>query len=147
MARAILVGYDDHPAAKRALERAIEEAERTGDRVLVLAVFELPVDPDGNRSFGTAGDSTDVPQVRITPPEVEEMLGHARQRVEAAGVAADYLWSAGDPAVRIVGAAKSAGARAVVLGSHHHTMLGSLFGADVVKEVRRRAGCEVIVVD
>jgi nucleotide-binding universal stress UspA family protein len=146
VSRAILVGYDDQPPARRALERAIEEAG-SRDRIVVLAVLELPLDPDAPRAFGTAGDTTDEPQVMVTPPAVEEMLAGARQRLEAAGVRAEYLWSAGDPSIRIVGTARTVDARLVVLGSHHHGLLGRLFGADVAEEVRRRAGCEVLVVE
>jgi hypothetical protein len=32
-----------------------------------------------------------------------------------------------------------------VLGEHHHGFLGRLFGADVDEEVKREAGCEVIL--
>jgi nucleotide-binding universal stress UspA family protein len=33
----------------------------------------------------------------------------------------------------------------IVLGEHHHGLLGNLFGEDVDAEVLREAGCEVIL--
>jgi nucleotide-binding universal stress UspA family protein len=147
VSRTVLVGYDDTPPARRALERAAEEAGRGGDRIAVLAVLETPVDPDAPRNFGTAGDFSDEPQVAVVPDGVQEVLAAARNRLGSAGDGADYLWAAGDPSVRIVSAARELHARLVVLGAHHHSLLGRLFGADVTEEVRRRAGCEVIVVD
>jgi hypothetical protein len=33
----------------------------------------------------------------------------------------------------------------IVLGEHHHGLLGNLFGADVDAEVQREAGCDVIL--
>jgi nucleotide-binding universal stress UspA family protein len=147
VSRVILVGYDDTAQARRALARAAEEAGRFGDRVAVLAVLEMPLDPDAPRNFGTAGDFTDEPQTLVEPDGVQEVLASARERLGAAGDRAEYLWAAGDPSVRIVGAAKELGARLVVLGAHHHSLLGRLLGTDVTEEVRRRTGCEVLVVE
>jgi hypothetical protein len=33
----------------------------------------------------------------------------------------------------------------IVLGEHHHGLLGNLFGADVDADVQREAGCHVIL--
>jgi len=142
----VLVGYDDSAPARRALERAAQEAG-PGGRLVVLAVLELPLDPDAPRNFGTAGDFDDDPQVVVTPPGVEKVLAAAGARLEGTGVDADYRWSAGDPSTRLVQAAIEVGARLVVLGEHHHSLFGRLLGADVTEEVRRRAGCDVLVVD
>ena len=40
-----------------------------------------------------------------------------------------------------------ASAEPVVLGSHHHGLLTRLLGTDVAAEVKRSAGCDVIVVE
>ena len=51
---AILVGYDDSEASARALERAAAQAREHQQRLVVLAVLELPLDPRDPHQFGTA---------------------------------------------------------------------------------------------
>ena len=34
-----------------------------------------------------------------------------------------------------------------LLGGHHHGFFGRMFGEDVAGEVKREAGCKVLVVD
>jgi nucleotide-binding universal stress UspA family protein len=146
VARRILVGFDGEAAADRALDRAIEEARRDRSRLLVLAVAEMPLDPMAPREFGTAGDAPTPPSQLGEPPWLEPILARARDRVAAAGVHADLFWAAGEPADKLLAAAAAERVDLIVLGSHHHSVLGRLFGVDVADEVRRRAGCEVLVV-
>jgi nucleotide-binding universal stress UspA family protein len=35
----------------------------------------------------------------------------------------------------------------IVLGAHHHGLLSRIMGGDVAAQVKRDAGCDVIVVD
>ena len=144
---AILVGYDDSDAAARALERAAEHARGTSQRLVVLAVLELPLDPRDAHQFGTAGDGTPVTGPFPEPPEITELLADARSKLEGTGVVADYVWAPGEPARLIVDIAKDRGASTIVVGHHHHGMLGRMFGTDVAADVRRTADCEVVVVD
>jgi len=51
MAGAILIGFDDTEVAGRALDRAIEEAKSSGDPLVVLAVMDMPFDPEGGPGF------------------------------------------------------------------------------------------------
>lgn len=146
VARRILVGYDDEPPAVRALDYAIEEARRDGARLLVLAVAEMPLDPFAPREFGTAGDAPTPPSELGEPTWLEPILAHARDRVAAGRVPTDFLWAAGEPSLKIIDTAATEGVDLIVLGSHHHGVLGRLFGTDVAGEVRRRAACEVVVV-
>ena len=57
--RRILVGFDDSDAARRALDRAIAEARERNARLVVLSVFEMPLDPQVDRFFGTLDDIAD----------------------------------------------------------------------------------------
>jgi nucleotide-binding universal stress UspA family protein len=150
MAGTILIGFDDSDAAGRALDRAIDEAKESGDRLVVLAVFEMPFDPEGPQSFGDInGEAQMMPLVQ--PPELEPLLAAARTRVEAAGLDADYVWAAGNASEKIGSAARDRGARLVVLGAHHHGFFSKIFGADVAAEVGRELGelgeLEVVVVE
>lgn len=143
----ILVGFDDSDASARALERAASDAGHTGQRLVVLAVLELPLDPRDPHQFGTAGDSTPETGPFPEPPAITELLEDARHRLDGTGVSAEYVWAPGEPARLIVDVAKECGASAIVVGHHHHSMLGRLFGTDVAADVQRDAECEVVVVD
>jgi nucleotide-binding universal stress UspA family protein len=146
-ARTIVVGYDGEEPATRALDRAIDEAQRSKGRLVVVAVSEMPLNPEGPQSFGTLDDSPARMIPLVEPPELEPVFAAARERIEAAGLDADYAWAAGEPASAIVGEARDRGAAVVVLGSHHHGLFSRLLGTDVAAEVKRSAGCDVIVVD
>lgn len=145
--RTILVGYDGLDAADRALDRAIDEARNTRAKLVVLAVEEMSLNPEGPQNFGTLDDSPATMIPLAEPPELEPVLARARERVEAAGVDADYVWAAGEPSQEIVVAARERGADLVVVGHHHHSLFGRLLGEDVAAGVKRAAGSEVLVVD
>jgi nucleotide-binding universal stress UspA family protein len=146
MTNTIVVGYDGDEAARRALDRAIEEARGSGGRLVVLAVAEMPLNPEGPQTFGSIDSPPEMIPL-LEPPEIDSILGEARALIEAAGLTADYVWAAGEPAAAIVGEARERGADLVVVGSHHHSALGRLLGTDVAAEVKREAGCEVIAVE
>jgi len=144
--RRILVGFDDSDAARRALDRGIAEARERNARLVVLSVFEMPLDPQVDRFFGTLDDIADWEGKPIAPPpELVGLLGEARDQVEAAGLHADFMWAAGEPGRAIVDAARDAKAEAVVLGEHHHGFLAGIFGADVAAEVRKELDAAVIL--
>ena len=145
--RTILVGYDGLDPADRALDRAVDEARAGSAKLVVLAVAEMPLDPEDPQNFGTLDDGPPAMIPMTVPPELERVLARARERVEAAGLRADYVWAAGQPAQEIVDAARDRSVDLVVLGHHHHGFLGRLFGEDVAAGVKREAACEVIVAD
>lgn len=147
MSRAILLGYDDGGPSRRALDRAVEELRAHGGRLVVLSVLDLPLDPSAPRAYGTPGDGPVARGPYGEPPEVARMLGAAHTRLKALDVPAEYMWAAGEPGQIIVEVAAQAAADLIVVGSHHHGFLASLFGADVGAEVRKHAGCEVILVE
>ena len=145
MAR-ILVGYDGSEGGRRALDRAVEEARSTHAHITVLSVFDMPLDLDVPRNFGTLDDiSAREGAPLAAPAEVVAHLTEARDHLAKAGIDADLEWAAGEAGSQIVEAAKRIDARAIVLGEHHHGLLGRVFGADVDAEVQREAGCAVIL--
>jgi nucleotide-binding universal stress UspA family protein len=145
--RTIVVGFDGDEPATRALDRAVEEAQRSGGRLVVVAVSEMPLNPAGLQHFGTLDDSPAPGIPLVAPAELEPVFAAARERIEAAGLDADYAWAAGEPGGAIVAEARDRSADVVVLGSHHHRLLTRLLGTDVAAEVKRSAGCDVIVVE
>ena len=79
----------------RALDRAIAEAKSSGDPLVVVAVADMPFDPEGPQSFGDlTGGARMIPLVE--PPALEPVFAKARARVDAAGVEAEYIWAAGN---------------------------------------------------
>jgi len=142
----VVVGYDAKEPAQRALARAIEEATSRNVPLVVVSIEEMPLDPEGPQNFGSINEPLRSIPLEA-PDEVQEVFAKARVAVEAAGVSADYLWAAGDPAQVIADAAKDRKASAVVLGAHHHRFMDSLFGTDVPAEVEQHLGAEVIVVE
>jgi nucleotide-binding universal stress UspA family protein len=144
---AIVVGYDDKEPAKRALERALAEAKGAHVPLVVVSVLEMPLDPEGPQNFGTLDDSPARMIPLVLPPELEPVVAHARDRVAAEGVRADFLWAAGDPAQVIIEVARDRHASLVVLGEHHHGLFAKLVGADVAAEVKHQSGADVVVVD
>ena len=142
----VVVGYDAKEPAQRALARAIEEATSRNVPLVVVSIEEMPLDPEGPQNFGSINEPLRSIPLEA-PDEVQEVFAKARVAVEAAGVSADYLWAAGDPAQVIADAAKDRKASAVVLGAHHHRFMDSLFGTDVPAEVEQHLGADVIVVE
>jgi nucleotide-binding universal stress UspA family protein len=145
--RTIVVGYDGGAPAGRALDRAIEEARASPVHIVVVAVVEMLLNPEGPQNFGTLDDSPARMIPLVEPPELEPILAEARERVESAGLTGDYVWAAGEPASLIVETARDRGADLVVVGSHHRGFFARLLGTDVGAEVKREAGCDVIMVD
>ena len=143
----VVVGYDGHERSDAALDRAIDEARDTHARLVVLAVLEMPLDPDAPRNYGTLDDSPVRTMPSGEPPGLEPLFERARARIETAGVKADYEWAVGDPVDSIVETAHDRHAKLVVLGAHEQSWLGRLVGSeDVAAEVRERVDCEVVAV-
>jgi nucleotide-binding universal stress UspA family protein len=142
----IVVGYDGAERSSQALDRAIDEAHSARAQLLVVAVAEMPLNPEGPQNFGSLDEPARMIPL-VEPPELEPVLAEARQRVESAGLTGEYMWAAGDPADAIVGAARERGAELIVIGSHHHSLFARILGPDVATQVKRDAGCDVIVAD
>ncbi len=142
----VVVGYDGSDGSERALSRAAVEAREHHERLVVLAVFEMPLDPRDPRNFGTPADEPRDGPLHA-PPEVVEALDMAEERLGGAGVSVHYIWAPGEPANLIVNTARERKARLIVVGTHHHGFLSRVFGADVAGDVRREADCEVLVVE
>ncbi len=145
MSETIVVGYDGEEPAQRALERAIAEARASSARLVVVAVAEMPLNPEGPQSFGSLDAQARMLPL-VEPPALAPLLARARELVEAAGVEAEYVWAVGEPASAIAGTAHDREASLIVVGSHHG-FIGRLLGTDVAAEVRRETECDVLVVD
>lgn len=147
MSETVVVGYDGNEPSKRALDRALQDAKTSGGSLVIAIALQMPFDPtvpetpyEGTVGLAPATDGAEAPAA--LKPLADEAVARAR----AAGVEAVTVFGAGDPARTIVDAAKDHNASRIVLGQDHHTWFGRLFGENVEAEVRREAGCDVLVV-
>jgi nucleotide-binding universal stress UspA family protein len=150
MSETVVVGFDGGGGSRRALDQAIETVKGAGGKVVVVVVEYMPVAPDvpGEAPVDLTTTVRD-PTPLMSPEPTEELqavIDKAKERVDAAGVEADYVWGFGDPGRLIVDAARDHNATKIIIGADHHRLLGRLFGDDVEAEVRHEAGSEVVVV-
>jgi nucleotide-binding universal stress UspA family protein len=146
MTDTIIVGYDDKEPAKRALDRAIDEAKKRSGRLVVIAVAELPLNPADPRNFGTLDDGSAELGIAESS-ELEQALTDARSVIEPTRIEAEYVWAAGDPGRQIVDLASDRDASLIVIGGHHEGFFSRTFGLSIQDEVKKYADCDVIVVE
>jgi nucleotide-binding universal stress UspA family protein len=135
--KTIVVGYDDSPAAQRALARAVELAKAFGSQVVVTSVAPVTVGPAHGEG---AIDPTD------TPAEHGAELASARSQLEAAGVSGELVPAVGHPADTIATLAEERGADLIVVGTRELGLVGRLLGQSVSDAVAHKAGCDVLIV-
>ena len=145
MTETIIVGYEEKEPARRALDRAVEEAKARKAHLIVVTILDLPLDPNVPRNYGTLDDGPFTISAD-EPPELEGALAAARSRIEADGLPADYMWAVGDPARTIVDLARERHASLIVVGAHHEGFLSHFLTPGVDELVQRDAGCDVVVV-
>jgi nucleotide-binding universal stress UspA family protein len=133
----IVLGYDDGEASQRALERAAQLAKAFQSELVVTSV--VPIMTSIGRSGGPV-DPTDPPSKHAAE------LAHAREYLDAQGVAADYQPAIGNPADTIVELAQQRGADLIIVGSHEPNVLQRLLGQSVSESVSHKAHCDVLIV-
>jgi nucleotide-binding universal stress UspA family protein len=145
--KTIVVGYDGSDAAKRALQRAAEFAERFGAALVVTSVAE-PVAISGDAVM--PGDAVGLAAPAILPiPDREEAtreLHEAQKALETRNLEVEYIAAVGDAAEGIIDAAEKHGADLIVIGTREPGFLDRLLGGDVSEAVSRRAHRDVLIV-
>jgi nucleotide-binding universal stress UspA family protein len=134
--KTIVVGYDETEPAQRALDRAADLAVAFGSQLIVTSVAPVLV---GSREM-SAVDPTDPPE------QHKEELEHARTTLEGRGITARYELTVGDPASAIVELADTAGADLIVVGTRQPSLISSILGVSVSGAVKRKAHCDVLIV-
>jgi nucleotide-binding universal stress UspA family protein len=141
----LVVGYDGRDESEKALDEAFRLASQRNVEVLVLVVGAVPVevfDPLAPAMYDV-GAITPIPP--DGPIELQPLLAEARRRLDEVDARGSVEWSIGDPARELVRAAEERNASAIVVGTHHHSALGRLFGTDIAERVEREARCQVVV--
>ncbi len=142
----VVVGYDGREESERALDYALEEAASRETALVAVIVAPMPyewVDPYGPGVPGMVGPITPIP--KEGPPEIQPLLEHARKRLEETGSSGEVVWGLGDPVSEILRVADERKACAIVVGTHHHSALGRLFGTDTAADLVKEAHCDVLV--
>ena len=132
----IVVGVDDSPAARHALEWAASEAETRGTTVMAIRVFESPL-------VAFAGP---YPRVGELAAEARTPLRDSVEKVsrDYPTVQIDAQVLRGPAADVLVGA--SEGAYVLAVGSRGHSAAASLLLGSVSQRCVSRAHCPVVVV-
>ena len=125
----IVVGYVPRRQGLAALEAAVAESARTGERLVVVNAG-----PDGEPRGTGLADRRDIDALcrvladRGVPHEVHQ---------PTRGLA---------PADELLRTAEDVGARVLVVGLRHGHPLGAAGGGSTVRQVLLDAGCDVLVV-
>ena len=135
--KTIVLGYDESPAAERALERTAELAKAFGSSVIVTSV--TPVAAGGPRGGGPI-DSADPPERH------KEQFDHARLRFGELGLEVEGVPTAGDPASAIAELAQERHADLIVVGTREPGFFERILGQSVSGGVTHHAHCDVLIV-
>ena len=148
MIRNILVAFDGSENSGRALDFALDLAEKYGAAVMVLNVSESPVMGAVPIEPTTVSGESMVVFAKDLRRFHEETL--SRAVAHARGVKPDILVSSklreGDPALEIVAEAKEDGFDVVVVGHRGLGRVRELFLGNISEKVAHLASCSVIIV-
>jgi universal stress protein A len=140
----ILLGIDDSPHSRAALEYVRKTSWPAGTRIIVLSVAQ-PMVTAYAEVYAPAAPYLDrawEDQLRFH----QEITSNAERELHAAGVSTEARVLHGDPREAIVDAAREERVDLVVLGSHGRTGLSRLVMGSVAQHVVGHAPCSVLVV-
>jgi len=125
----VIVGYRPTPEGKAALERAVDEARRSGARLLVINSAEEPAE---------------------SPEQIsaEHRVDALSQRLAVDGIGHDIrqLAANDDPAESIIASVADPASDLIVIGLRRRTPVGKLILGSVAQEVLLGAECPVLAV-
>jgi len=133
----ILLGYDDTPSARAALDRAAELTRALGAKLVVTSVAPVLI---------SVGRSSGLIDVCDPPARHAEALRHARAYLRERGIEAEYVNAIGDRASRIVDIAKLHNADLIIVGSRGSSLRRRLTRESISESVVHKARCAVLVV-
>lgn len=136
----IVVGIDGSDHARRALQHAVEEAQRRGARLDVVHTYQIPI------YWGPAGYGAPIPGVSTEEAEraahevIDQCLGHE----VPADVEVERIVTHGPPAQALLEVAE--GADLLVVGSRGLGGFRGLLLGSTSQQVITHAPCPVLVV-
>ncbi len=137
----IVIAVDDSPAALAAARLGVEFAGKTGACVRFVHVIG-----DGAlvRGLGSLDRAERLEQRRTLA--AQSLLDHVRSHAHHAGVVADTVSVEGDPAARILTAARDWQADLIVIGRSDVPGTGRPYVGSVTRNVLEFSDCPVLVV-
>ena len=135
--RPVVVGYDSSAEGQPAFDFALREAERRGVPLTLMVSRGVLY-----AAAPTVGAASPWPY-DITGQLVDEARAYAAQRAQGVEVRTEGAF--GSPASVLLRASEAAAL--VVVGRHHHTVLGEAVAGSTSAQVVAHASCPVVVVD
>ena len=143
MAGTIVIGFDDSDGAARALDRAIDEAQSSGDTLVVVAVLEMLFDPEGPQNYAAWEMPAMMPLVEPPGSSLSSRRRVRDRRHESrSGLRLGSREPRGQDRFDGTRSRRSDGR----LAASHHGFFGRMFGTDSAAEVERELGTGVVVV-
>lgn len=140
--RRILHASDFSSASRVAFTTAVQTAKRSRSTLLLVHVMSLPVVPLAGDGYISPRGWQDLERSLRT--QSQRQLAKLVARARKAGVRATGLLLEGQPAERIVRAAKANHADLIVMGTHGRSGLAKLFLGSVAERVVGTAPCPVL---
>ena len=139
----ILIGVDDSPHSKAAIEFVCKMTWPMNTKVIVLSVVQPVVVA-----------YAEVYAPTVLPPETmdgttrmhQEIASNAEQTLQAGSLTTEALVLRGDPRTTLIEVAHSEHIDLIVVGSHGRTGLAKLLIGSVASHVVTHAPCSVLVV-
>jgi len=139
----ILIGVDESPFSKRAIDFLKSMHWPEGTKVVVFSAAQIPVTVWAE-AYGAM-----VPDATYTEHEVrrhEEFTQATAKDLAAYGFTTESKVVTGDPRVEIIDMAEKEKVDLIVVGSHGRTGLAKLMLGSVASHVVAHAPCSVMVV-
>jgi nucleotide-binding universal stress UspA family protein len=140
----VIIGIDDSPCSKAAVEYARRAQWPADTRFIVLSAAPFETVAYSLVDAGAVSVVQEVQKEQVT--KHQEVAARAERELRSAGLATVGRVDRGDPAEAIVRAAQSEGADLVIVGSHGRTGLRKLVLGSVANYVVTHAPCSVLVV-
>lgn len=140
MVSTIAVGVDGSKTAAKAVEMAVEIAQRFGASVVLLSALR----DSSATSAGQATDTVELDWASNPSSRVQHILGRIQSQVRRNGLECTTLVDEGDPGDVLVRLAGECGADMLVVGNKgmNRRVLGS-----VPNTVAHKARCAVLIVN
>jgi nucleotide-binding universal stress UspA family protein len=133
----VLVPIDDSPHSRKAVERALELAEKQGAEVTIMTV--MPVATDILDEMRNIQDKLTV--------EYQKWLDRAKEVFAAKGIKVATILEAGlVPANNIIRRAEDDKFDRIIMGATGHSGLARIFMGSTAAKVVAHAPCEVTIV-
>jgi nucleotide-binding universal stress UspA family protein len=136
--KTILVAVDLSSRSERTVGYALSIAKNFGASLKLIHVYV----PPSAVEFGSEEMYRLLDESRR---DAERRLTNLASQIRAKYSNCQSLFTTGDPAEQVARAAATMKADLIVVGRHHHTLLGNLFRLDQAPKIIHRATCPVLV--